>query len=60
MSTHFLGVYFEHVGTVLLLPVLITEFVFNYLQISYRFLSSASLYVASFVLSCTVCKRFMF
>jgi hypothetical protein len=46
--------YFEHVGIVLLLPVVIIVFALNYLQLSYRFLSSASLYVASFVLSCTV------
>lgn len=50
----FLGVYFEHVGTVLLQPVAITVFALNYLQLSYRFLSSASLYVTSFVLSWTV------
>lgn len=50
----FLGVYCDHVGTVLLLPVVINVLALNCLQLSYRFLSSASLYVASFVLSCTV------
>jgi hypothetical protein len=47
---HSLGVYFEHVGAVLLLPVVISVFVLHYLQFSYSFLSSACLYVASFVL----------
>jgi len=46
----FLDVYFERVGTVLLLPVVIAVYALNYQQLSYRFLSSASLYVASFVL----------
>lgn len=50
----FLGVYFEYVRSVLLLSVVINVLALNYPQLSYHFLSSASLYVASFVLSCTV------
>jgi len=50
----FLGVYFEYVRSVLLLSVVINVLALNYPQLSYHFPSSASLYVASFVLSCTV------
>lgn len=37
LCQHSLGLYFERIGTVLMLPVVLTVFVFYYLRFSYRF-----------------------